>query len=746
MVGRTISPNMALDQLIARRQACGEDILHLGFGESRLPAPAVLVERLAAGAVSNRYGPVAGSSAVRQAVAGYFIRRRLPTDASQIVVGPGTKPLLMALQMVIPGDTVLPSPCWNTYEPQARLAGKSAIRVPITESYGGVPDPSALREAIRAARALGGDPRIVVLTLPDNPTGTLAPPEAIEQVCAIAEEEDLYIVSDEIYRDTVHDPERDVRSPAEIAPERTVVLSGLSKNLALGGWRIGAVRFPDGAWGTRVRDQVVSFASEVWSTLAGPMQEVAVHAYSEPPEIRARLVTDARLHGAVAREMHRVITEIGALCRPPEAGFYVYPDLAPFKDQLADQGIEDALSLQHHLLDELGIGVLAGVHLGDDGRALRFRAATSMLYGNDADEQQAALDAERPLELPHVREAITRVEDGFRRLTSPRFTPGSAGRRTRMPEEQQRNGSALVFPGMKPTKFADMAKFMLINPLAREMFAEADEVLGYRLFDRYRDAGEDYSEYSQVVFLVSCLALARWSEKELGVVPDTVAGASFGGKAAAVRAGALSFEDAVRITSGISRCEGEYFTGDRADLVTVSFARTPEGRLEEILGDMTEEGTWHEVSCFIDQDFFMVTLDSEHLDLFQKRIRSVGGFPLYVTRPPMHATAFQGLRETVESEVLAAVPFTDPQLPLVTDHDGGIASTGEAVRTALLDGLVRPVRWPYVVDTLKRLGVGKVHVAGPDVLFGRVSVTTRAFDVVTVDPRMSLRPRRRNAA
>ncbi|MFC8451371.1 pyridoxal phosphate-dependent aminotransferase [Kitasatospora sp. NPDC057223] len=411
-----MSPNLALNQLVAERQSEGESIVHLGFGEARLPVFEPLVQRLVEGSRRNAYGPVAGGLAVRTAVAGYFGRRRLPTDPDQVVVAPGSKPLLMALALTAPGDLLLPRPAWNTYAPQARLAGKRAFGVPIPAECGGVPDPVALRETIAAARTLGHDPRIVVLTLPDNPTGTLAPPPLVREICAIAEEEDLLIVSDEIYRDIVHDPATPLLSPAEVAPRRTVVTTGLSKSLALGGWRIGAARFPAGPWGTRLREGVVSVGSEVWSTLAGPMQAVAEYAFAEPAELRARLAAGARLHGAVARAVHGIMVSAGADCRPPTGAFYVYPDFEPIREDLARHGVKDSPTLFQHLLDAYGIVVLAGHHLGDSERALRFKAATSMLYGATAVEQQQALDAADPTALPHVRVVLDRLEESFARL------------------------------------------------------------------------------------------------------------------------------------------------------------------------------------------------------------------------------------------------------------------------------------------------------------------------------------------
>lgn len=418
------SPNLALNQLVDERRAEGQSLVHLAFGEARLPLLPQLAEQLAAGAGRTGYGPVAGSEGVRAAVAGYFTRRRLPTGADQVMVAPGSKPLLMALQLAAPGDVLLPRPAWNTYAPQARYAGKRAFGVPVPAQCGGVPDPVALRAAVDQARASGGDPRMLLLTLPDNPTGTLAPPALVRELCALARAEDLLIVSDEIYRDSIHDPvATPFLSPAEVAPERTVVTSGLSKTLGIGGWRIGVARFPTSRAGAALRDAVLSAASELWSTLAGPMQQVAEYAFAEPPEIVGRMRASARLHGAVARAVHRIAVEAGAECRPPTGGFYVYPDFEPLRGRLAARGVTDSASLARRLLDDSGIVVLAGHLLGDAPRALRFKAATSLLYG-DTEQQAEALRAEDPTRLPHIAAELSRIAAGLSRLTGlpPRRT------------------------------------------------------------------------------------------------------------------------------------------------------------------------------------------------------------------------------------------------------------------------------------------------------------------------------------
>jgi aspartate aminotransferase len=319
----------------------------------------------------------------------------------------------MALQLVVPGDLVIPKPCWNTYAPQAVLAGKRAIPVPIPRDVGGVPDPDLLPSVLRAARARGAEPTMIVFSNPDNPTGTFARPSLIRQLCDIAVSEGLFIVSDEIYRDVIHDPAAAFLSPAEIAPERTVVTSGLSKSLALGGWRIGVARFPDTTFGRQVRVDVTRVASEIWSTLAGPMQAVAEFVYDEPVSVRERLASHNRLHGVTARAIHQIFTAAGAACRTPGAAFYLYPDWESLRPAFAARGVVDSQGLEDYLLEQHGIAVLGGHHLGDEPGKLRFKAAISTLYGPEAEAQQAALLSDNPLELPHMAGPLRHIAETF---------------------------------------------------------------------------------------------------------------------------------------------------------------------------------------------------------------------------------------------------------------------------------------------------------------------------------------------
>ncbi|MBA0125683.1 aminotransferase class I/II-fold pyridoxal phosphate-dependent enzyme [Haloechinothrix sp. YIM 98757] len=409
------SATLELDERVRARRAAGHHVVHLGFGEAGLPVLPEVREVLAGATGLNSYGPVVGSAEARGSAAGYFARRGLPTEPEQVIYGPGSKALLFALLSVLGGDIVLPRPSWVSYAAQAGLTGRGVIGAPISEVAGGVPEPNGLERVLEGARADGRKPAAMILTLPDNPTGTLAPAEQLEAICDIAQRYELLLICDEIYRDLVYHPER-FRSPATIAPERTVVTSGLSKAMALGGWRIGLARLPDGRWGTSLRTELVGVAGEIWSSLAAPMQEVAGYVYSEPEEVVAYVSRGRRLHEAVSTAVHRVLVSAGARCRPPQAAFYLYPDLAPLRGRLAGTRVTGGTGLAELLLERHGVGVLAGTMFGDDPGALRLRVATSLLYGDTEEQRWRSLHSENPTTLPWIADALDRLRRALAEL------------------------------------------------------------------------------------------------------------------------------------------------------------------------------------------------------------------------------------------------------------------------------------------------------------------------------------------
>jgi aspartate aminotransferase len=423
-----VSATLAANEALAERRLRGERVLPLAFGEAGVPVAPVLRDALAGASHRNGYGPVAGSAELRAAAAGYWTRRGLPTEPGDVVCGPGSKALLFGLLLGLRGvDVAIPRPSWVSYAAQAALTGVRPVYVPIADGAGrgggaggagGLPDPDLLSAAVTTAGRAGRRIGAVIVTLPDNPTGTLASPDAVRALCAVAERHDLLIISDEIYRDLTH---RDggFLSPAEVAPDRTVVTSGLSKNLALGGWRLGVARLPGGARRlTAVRDRLVGTCSEIWSAPAAPVQAAAAVAFSEPPEVTDRVARSRRLHGAVARAAASLLVAAGVAVPPPAGAFYLYPDFGAHRAALRRRfGVATSADLAALLLRDYGVGTLPGSEFGDPAAALRLRIATSPLYGETAGQQEAALAAGDPAALPWIADALDWLRQALTAIT-----------------------------------------------------------------------------------------------------------------------------------------------------------------------------------------------------------------------------------------------------------------------------------------------------------------------------------------
>jgi aspartate aminotransferase len=419
-----VSATLAANEILIRKRQAGEPVLPLSFGEAGLPVHPILRAALASAAGRNAYGPVAGLPVLREAAAGYWTRRGLPTSPDAVISGPGSKPLLFGLLLAIGADVAVPRPSWVSYAAQAALVGARPHFVPTPAGEGGVCDPALLARAVAGARAAGRRIGAVIVTLPDNPTGRLARPATVRALAEVAAEHDLVVISDEIYRDLVFSPAPAVASPADFAPDRTAVTTGLSKNLALGGWRVGVVRLPDGPLGAALRDRLLGIGSEVWSAASGPVQEAAALAFREPPELTQRMARSRSLHEAVCRAVAGRFAAAGLVVPEPQAAFYLYPDFAPWRDHLAARhGVATGADLAARLLDRYGVGVLPASAFGEDEATLRMRVATALLYGGTDDQREQALASADPVSLPWIGASLRRLEDVLADL-APSQNPG----------------------------------------------------------------------------------------------------------------------------------------------------------------------------------------------------------------------------------------------------------------------------------------------------------------------------------
>jgi len=384
---------------------------------------------LAAAATGAHTEPTGGSPALLDAARGYWSRRGLPADRARIVAAPGAPALLLALTAALGGDVLVPRPCAAWWAPQARLLGRSVFPVVTPAECGGLPDPYALLETVRRVRAEGGDPRLLVLSVADDPAATVAPPEVVHETIEAAAGEGLHVVSDETWRDTLHEPRDTVLlSPAEMLPERVTVLTDLSGPFLPSGWPAAIARFPDNDTGIELRERVLDVLTALGARIAAPVAAAAAYALDEPDEITRRLAVSVRLHASVAAAAHRILVTAGALVRPPRAGRHLYADLGPLRSALGALGVGDAQELEDFLTARLGMPAPGGHRFGDDLGALRVRLATGPFLGTTVDERMASLMSPEPLELPHVKSTLKllgstfgdlRDDDDARRRESP---------------------------------------------------------------------------------------------------------------------------------------------------------------------------------------------------------------------------------------------------------------------------------------------------------------------------------------
>jgi aspartate/methionine/tyrosine aminotransferase len=426
-----------MNEAVAKRRAAGRETIHLGFGEASFPLHPLLRTALAEAAKHTSYAPVLGIPELRQSIAAYLARKRgLTISSDQIVVGPGSKPLLYALLQVLKGDLLLPVPSWVSYAPQARLAGRQVIGVETDPDDHHRMTTLALSQAVDRAREDGADPRILLVNTPSNPTGCMFDEADVEAIALWARASDMTLISDEVYAELAHGWREHV-SPARFYPEGCIVTGGLSKAFSAGGWRLGYAAVPATAAGAQVLGAIRSLASEIWSCTATPMQEAALVAFSQHESIEQYVQRSARVHGYVAGRLYQTLASLGVPCPRPSGGFYLYPDFSPWRHALMGQGITTGTEFTQYLLEEWDIATLPGSAFGEAPDSLCLRLSTSLLCkpGDAASpaereealwsllEQADALPlsgevSAAPLQLPALERAQSRLTEVIQFLNS----------------------------------------------------------------------------------------------------------------------------------------------------------------------------------------------------------------------------------------------------------------------------------------------------------------------------------------
>ena len=374
---KTLAPSstLAVQAKAKALRARGVDVISFGAGEPDFDTPE-RIKDAAAQAMrrgQTKYTEVGGVPELRAAVCAKLKRDNgLDYEPADVLVSVGAKHTLFNLVMALvnPGDEVIvPSPYWVSYPEQARLLGGVPVAVPTIEATGFDLDPAALAAAVTPRT------KLIVLNSPNNPTGAVFSPAALQAVARLAVERGLWVVSDECYEALTYEGRHvSIASLGADVKARTVVVNTCSKAYAMTGWRIGYAAGPRTLIRamTDVQSQVTSNPSSIaqWAAveaLTGPQDEVAKMAGEF--DRRRRLIVEG-LNGLP-----------GVRCVMPRGAFYAFPDVSGLFGrtwQRPDGGTTLATSLDvtAFLLEAARVAVVPGRDFGSDAH-VRLSYATS---------------------------------------------------------------------------------------------------------------------------------------------------------------------------------------------------------------------------------------------------------------------------------------------------------------------------------------------------------------------------------
>jgi aspartate aminotransferase len=336
----------------------GRSIIHLELGEPDFhpAAPVVDAVRAAVAGGRDRYVATRGIPALREAIAAYLKRtRRLEVAAEEVLVAPGCKMALALAMMALiePGDEVLyPDPSFPIYPSFTRGLGATAVPFFLEEKNRFQPDMAEV------AAKISPRTKMLMFNSPNNPTGTVFSEETVRRIAELADQHDLWIVSDEIYARILFGGEYKSIWVLPGMANRTVLIDGFSKSFAMTGWRLGYGVAP-----RPVVDAMDLLVLNTFTCAAEFTQVAAIEALADSTNAVEAMVSEYRKR----RDLFVAgLNQIpGFRCQSPDGAFYAWVN------------IEDtelpAEEVARILLEEAGVAGIAGAAFGAAGRNyLRF--------------------------------------------------------------------------------------------------------------------------------------------------------------------------------------------------------------------------------------------------------------------------------------------------------------------------------------------------------------------------------------
>lgn len=348
------SPTLVINDTCKRLKSEGRDVYNLGLGQSPFPIPKQVVNALKNNAHEHSYLPTKGLPSLITEVKNYYQREfDINVDEDQIMIGPGSKELLFLFQLVEDWTVLLPTPCWVTYGPQARIFNNVIRKIHAKSSEGWKLNPYDLEQACIETND-SCRPRMLLLNSSNNPTGQVYSKDELKQIANVARKYDLVILSDEIYSKLTYG--QDYYSIYSFYPEKTVISSGLSKWCAAGGWRLGTFVFPKQL--KHIQYSMLAIASESFSSVCSPVQYAAVEAFKS--NFKDYLMKVNKVLDMLSSHCATKLQEVNVITSKPQSGFYLFADFSNYRSKFFKRGIYTSDELCKTLLEETGVAIIPG--------------------------------------------------------------------------------------------------------------------------------------------------------------------------------------------------------------------------------------------------------------------------------------------------------------------------------------------------------------------------------------------------
>ncbi len=358
------------DILAAKLRSKGRKIYALNRGDpvKYFPTPKYILDAFkeAVSEGMTSYSAADGTKELKDAIAKrYSSKYRLPLDDEDIIVTAGVSEALMFLSsaMVDQSDSaILFRPYYPLYERFLRMNGGKPIMERYDEKDSWNVHIESLGRTLNAARKAGKIRRIkyMILTNPNNPTGTVLRRNVLEEVVDLANEHGILLVSDEIYDEIIFGRQK-FTSISEVAKgTRYMVLNGMSKIYDSTGMRIGFALLPsDDRTSKELKAKLRDYAQARLSVCT-PAQHAAAVAMNNKAEHRKAIRRMVSSIGEQARYAVKLLSENEHLSTvEPNGAFYILPRI-----DLKGLGMRDDRQFAERLLKEEGIQITRGSGFG----------------------------------------------------------------------------------------------------------------------------------------------------------------------------------------------------------------------------------------------------------------------------------------------------------------------------------------------------------------------------------------------